>query len=171
MPVAFRRELNNRPREDTKRCTPLSSSRNCGVVRIVSVSRINVSHRLSRISHSPSTRAAATACSSFGNRRDIAVHGVHEFKADELRASRIRRPQLVLEIPCIVVPKDPLFSGTIADALDHRGMIVRVRKYEAAWNLAAQRRQRGFVCNVARCKKQCRFLVMEVTISRSSITW
>jgi reticulon-4-interacting protein 1, mitochondrial len=52
--------------EGTKRCTPPSSSKNFGVALVISVSRTNARWRLSRISHSPFTRAAATAWSSLG---------------------------------------------------------------------------------------------------------
>src|ERR1700722_948630 len=54
------------------------------------------------------------------------------------------------------------FRSAISGALDPRGMIVRVRKYNASGNQASQRAEGRLVGDVAGRKEECRILAVKV---------
>ncbi|QTK80416.1 hypothetical protein AT6N2_C2875 [Agrobacterium tumefaciens] len=99
----------------------------------------------------------------FPDRRDIAVHGVNGFESDQLRRVRISGLELGLEVLQIIVLPDHPLTTAIPDALDHRGMVERVRKDDQARYLLAERAEGGPVRNITRGEDQRRFLAMEVS--------
>ncbi len=97
-----------------------------------------------------------------GDRRDVAVHRIDGFEADQLRPRRVAARQQSLEIGRVVVAEDVLLGAAVANALDHRGVIEGIGVDDAARNLPGQRRDGGVVRDIARGEQQCRFLAMQV---------
>ena len=60
------------------------------------------------------------------DRRDIAVHGIYGLERDELRRVSVKGRELPVEIRGIVMREYLLFGTAVADAFDHRGMILRI---------------------------------------------
>ena len=99
---------------------------------------------------------------NFGNRGDIAVHRIDGFKGDQLGLTLGQCGQLGLEIGKIIVVPDHLLRAGMADALDHRGMVKRVRQDHKTRNFRAKRAQRGPVRHISRGEQQRRLFVMQV---------
>src|SRR5579862_4420205 len=62
----------------------------------------------------------------------------------------------------VVVPEDVLLGAGVADALDHRGVVVGVRQDDAVRQQLAQRGQRRIVGDVARAEDEGGFLAVEI---------
>jgi hypothetical protein len=107
---------------------------------------------------------AMTLCdiAQFGNGRDIAIHRIDRFEGHKLRTLGIRGRQQALKIARVVVPEAMLFSGAVPNALNHRGVVEGVRKYDAIRDMASQRRERRLLGDVARRKEQGGLLAVEV---------
>jgi hypothetical protein len=96
------------------------------------------------------------------DRGDVAVHRIDALEDDELRRScRIFRQQL-FEMLHIVVTEDVLHAAAMANALDHRGMVLLVGEDHKAWDQTLQRRKRGFVGDVGRGEEKRRFLAVQI---------
>src|ERR1700724_2832901 len=55
-----------------------------------------------------------------------------------------------------------LFGGAVPNALNHRGVVEGVRKYNAIRDMASQRSERRLVGDVARCKDQGGVLAVKI---------
>ena len=95
------------------------------------------------------------------DRRDVAIHRVDRFERHDLGRRRIRRLQKLLEMAEVVVAEDLAHRARVADARDHRGVVIGVGIELAAGQHGAQRLQRGLVGDVARGEDQGRFLVVQ----------
>ena len=70
--------------------------------------------------------------------------------------------QLGLQVGEVVVAPDALLPATVADASDHRSVVLLVREHDAARHELLQRRQGGVVGDIRRGEKQRCFLAVEV---------
>ena len=61
-----------------------------------------------------------------GDRGDIAVHGVDALEGDHLRRLAADLLEQLLEMPEVVMAEDVLRAAAMADALDHRGVVLLV---------------------------------------------
>ena len=95
------------------------------------------------------------------DRSHVAVHRVDALESDDLRRLARNLLQLGFEIAEVVVQEDLLRPAAIADTGDHRGVILLVRKDDAAGKQLRQRREGSFVGNECRGKEQRRFLAVE----------
>ncbi len=96
------------------------------------------------------------------DRRDVAVHGVKALEHDELRPRRIGRRQQLFEMRHVVVAEDLLLAIRLAHALDHRIVIPGIRQDQAVRHQLGERRNAGFVRDVAGGEDQRRFLAVQV---------
>ena len=96
------------------------------------------------------------------DRRHVAVHRVDRLERHDLGGGGIGRLQQLLEMAEIVVAEDLARGTRVADAGDHRGVVIGVGIDLAARQHRAQRLQGGLVGHVARGEDQSRFLAMQV---------
>ena len=96
------------------------------------------------------------------DRGDVPVHRVDALEGDDLRRGAIELLQLRFEIGEVVVPEDVLRPAAIADAGDHRGVVLLVGEDDAAGQELGERRQCGFVGDEGRREQQRRFLAVQV---------
>jgi len=90
--------------------------------------------------------------------RDRPVHGIDGLEGNHLRASRLDQRKLCFKIGQIVVAPDALLAAAVADAGDHRCVVLFVGEDDAAGQQALQRGERRVVGNVGRGEKQRRRL-------------
>ena len=96
------------------------------------------------------------------DRGDVAIHRVDAFEGDELgRVRRIGRHQPV-EIGRVIVLEYAAGGAAVANALDHRGMVHRVRIDDAAGDARRERAERRPVRNIAGGEDQRGFLAVQV---------
>mmetsp|Transcript_30065 Transcript_30065/g.52801 ORF Transcript_30065/g.52801 Transcript_30065/m.52801 type:complete len:371 (+) Transcript_30065:301-1413(+) len=98
----------------------------------------------------------------FFDGRYISVHGVNAFENDELVSTRVGRRQQVLEVLQVVVSEDVLGHPGVADALDHRGMVVGVGEDLAVGEVLGDGGDGRLVCDESRRKHQRRLFVVDV---------
>ena len=98
----------------------------------------------------------------FLDRRDVAVHRVDGLEGDQLRPARLDQRQPAIEILGAVVLEDLPLGAAVADALDHRRVVLLVGEHHAAGELGGERREAGPVRNVAGGEQQRRFLAVQV---------
>lgn len=79
----------------------------------------------------PETKVRLVICgfSSFIAREGsvITVHGVHGFKRHYFRRLGVGALQQLLQVFTVVVAEDDAFRSAVPDALNHRGVVARVR--------------------------------------------
>lgn len=63
----------------------------------------------------------------------ITVHGVHGFKRHYFRRLGVGALQQLLQVLAIVVAEDDAFGSAVPDALNHRGVVPRVRVDLTPW--------------------------------------
>ncbi len=97
-----------------------------------------------------------------GDRRDVAVHRIDGFEANELRPLGRQTGEQLGQMRGVVVAEDQPLGPAVADARNHRGMVHRVRQDDHAGHTAGERRQRRIVCDVARGKDQRRFAPVQL---------
>ena len=96
------------------------------------------------------------------DRGDVAVHRVDALEGDDLRPVGLERGELAVEVGRVVVLPDPLLGARMADSLDHRGMVQRVREDHRVRQAGPERAERRPVRDVARGEEQRRFLAVQV---------
>ena len=96
------------------------------------------------------------------DRGDVAVHGVDALEHDDLRRAERVLLQLLLEVLDVVVAEDVLLAAAMADALDHRGVVLLVGEDHEAGDQALQGRERGIVGDIGRGEQKRRLLAVEV---------
>ena len=94
-------------------------------------------------------------------RGDVAVHRIKALARDQDRPTGMSAEQL-LEMGHIVVAEHDAFAAGLADALDHRIVVERVRQDQAVRNELGERRDTGLVRHVAGGEHQRRFLAVKV---------
>jgi hypothetical protein len=62
----------------------------------------------------------------------------------------------------VVVAEDVLRTAAMADALDHRGMVLLVGEDHQTRDQARERRKRGVIGDIGTREQECRLLAMEV---------
>ena len=97
-----------------------------------------------------------------GDRRDMAVHGIDALEHDDLR--RLERDffQHLLEMLDVVMAEDVLHAAAVADAFDHRGVVLLVGEDHRAGDQPDQGRKRGVVGDIGRGEEEGGFLAVEV---------
>ncbi|KHQ52584.1 hypothetical protein OA50_03059 [Mameliella alba] len=98
-----------------------------------------------------------------GHRADVAIHRVDGFEGDDLGRVGGQRRQLAVQVLGVVVFPDHLAGAGMADALDHAGVVGRVREDDRIRQTAAQGRKRGPVRDIARGEEQRRLLAVQVS--------
>ena len=96
------------------------------------------------------------------DRRDMPVHGVDALEGDDLRRAGRQRLELRLEIGDVVVAEDAFLALPVADALDHRRVVLLVREDDAAGEQLDERRERRVVGDVGGGEEKGRLLAVEV---------
>ncbi len=104
---------------------------------------------------------AAGEVADLPDRRNVAVHRIDGLEGDDLGRVRGHRLELPLQVRKVIVPPDPLWSTTMPNALDHRGMVLGVGEDRGVSQQAHQRGQRGMVGDVARSKQQRRVFAVQ----------
>lgn len=97
-----------------------------------------------------------------GDRRNRTVHGIDALEGDQLRLVIGNGCELSLEIIEIVVRENALLAAAIADAGDHRRVVLLVRKDHEPGQQFLNRRQRRVVSDERGREKKCRFLAVKV---------
>ena len=97
-----------------------------------------------------------------GNRRDVALHRINTFKGDDFRRRRIGGGQQRGQMVKVVMAPDPLGAAGTAHALDHRGVILLVRKHHRAGTGGEQGGERRLVGDIARREQQRRRLAVQI---------
>jgi len=69
---------------------------------------------------------------NFLDRTDTSTHGIDTFECNDFGRFFRPFPQFALEIGEIIVPPNDLFGARMTDALDHGGVIGRIREIYAA---------------------------------------
>jgi hypothetical protein len=105
--------------------------------------------------------ASCRDVADLGDRPEVAVHRIHRFERDQLGRGGIALREQRLEMRHVVVPEDPLGAARVANARDHRRMVVRIRIDHAAGQQATDRGQRRLVGDEARGEQQRRRLVVQ----------
>ena len=95
------------------------------------------------------------------DRRDVAVHRIEAFEGDQLRPVA-GRPQQLFEMREIVVAENLPLAARLADALDHRVVVVGVRQDQAVRHQLGDGGDAGLVRDVARGEHQRRLLAVQV---------
>ena len=95
------------------------------------------------------------------DRRDVAVHRIDALERDQLRPVA-RRLQQLFEMREIVVAENLLVAAGLADALDHRIVVVGVRQDQAVRNQLGDGRDAGLVRDIARGEDQRGGLAVQV---------
>jgi len=72
----------------------------------------------------------------FVDRGDVAIHRIDRLEANELGLVAGHTLQQSRQIRGVIVAENVLFGAAAADASDHRGMVVGVRKHHHAQHLA-----------------------------------
>ena len=98
---------------------------------------------------------------NLADRGDVAVHRVDGFKGHDLGPVADGVQFAVKVAPVVVLPQDLVGAG-MADAFDHRGVVLFVRQDHRVRDLAAEGRQRRPVRDVARGEEQSAFLAVQV---------
>ena len=98
----------------------------------------------------------------FRDRGDVAIHRIDRLEGDQLGPARIDGLQLAAQIVGIVMGEDDAVGAGMADALDHRGVVQRIRQHHAVGNAGGEGRERGPVRHVAGVEQQRRFLAVEI---------
>ena len=96
------------------------------------------------------------------DRRHVAVHRIDRFERDHLGTVRTDRRQLALQVVKVVMGEDDLLRHAVANAGDHRRMVVGVGDENAAGQLRAERRQNGLVRHVAGREEQSRLRPVKI---------
>ncbi len=95
-----------------------------------------------------------------GDRRNVAVHRVDALEGDELRPRRVHRGEQTVEIGRVVVAEDVPVGARVADALYHRGMVLRVGEDGAVREFPCERAEGGPVRHVTGGEEErCRLAV------------
>jgi hypothetical protein len=92
----------------------------------------------------------------------MTVHRIDALEDDDLRRLERNLPQLLLEMIDIVVPEDVLLAAAMADARDHRGMVLLVGEDHGSRNEPGDGREGRFVCDIGRGEEKRGFLAMQV---------
>mmetsp|Transcript_28722 Transcript_28722/g.54348 ORF Transcript_28722/g.54348 Transcript_28722/m.54348 type:complete len:220 (-) Transcript_28722:4791-5450(-) len=98
----------------------------------------------------------------FLHRANIAVHGVHGLKGNDLGRVGGQSGQLAIQILWVVMLPDDFFGATVPDAFDHRGVIEFVRKDHGVGQAAAKGGKGRPIRHIARCEQQRVLLAMQV---------
>ena len=70
------------------------------------------------------------------------VHGVHGLEGDDLGHGDVHLAQELLQVVRVVVAEDVLRRAAVQDALDHGGVVPRVRENVGTWG-----REKHVICN------------------------
>ena len=74
-----------------------------------------------------------------GDRGEVSVHRVERFEGDDLGRVGVALAEQPVEMFDVVVAEDLLLGSAVADACDHRGMVVRIGNDDAAGQGLAER--------------------------------
>lgn len=83
------------------------------------------------------------------DRRDISVHGIDAFEGDQLGPLGGQALEQFLKMGQIVVTEYVALAAGLANALDHRIVVVGIREDDAAGQQPGQGGKRGLIGNVA----------------------
>ena len=97
-----------------------------------------------------------------GDRRDVPVHRVDALEGNDLGCLDGHRLEKVLEVAEVIVAKDVLQTPAMADALDHRGMVLLVGEDHKARDQADQRREGRLVGDIGAGEEESGFLAVKV---------
>ena len=115
---------------------------NAAAARAIKADRMDLVH----IGH---RMIAMREIGDLANRRNIAMHGIKALEGDELRPLFAGGLQKLFEMSEIIVAENlPLGAGAL-DALDHRIVIILIRKNQAVGQKRADRAERGEIGNPA----------------------
>ena len=108
-------------------------------------------------------RAVAFAdVEDFGDRRNVAVHRIDALECHQLRAAGFDRGEQFVEMRDVVVPELQALRTAVADTLDHRRVVERVRQHDAVGQARGERAECRPVRDIAAGEQQRRFLAVEV---------
>ncbi len=97
-----------------------------------------------------------------GDRRDMPVHRVDALEGDDLRRGAVELFELRLEVLDVVVAPDALGTATMANAGDHRGVVLLVGEDDGARQQLRQGGERRVVGDIGGGEQQRRFLAVQV---------
>jgi hypothetical protein len=96
------------------------------------------------------------------DRRNVAIHRVHALEDDELRPLVPGLRKKLLEMAHVVVAENRLLAARALDALDHGGVVERVRQDQAIGQEFCDRGDAGLVRHVAGGEHEGRLLAVQV---------
>lgn len=99
---------------------------------------------------------------NLANRADGAAHGVNGLKGNDLGRSRVNGLQKLLKMGHVVMAENLLLRVGMADALDHGGVVQRIREDDAARELAGEGGEGRVVRDIAGRKDERTFFVVQV---------
>ena len=112
-----------------------------------------------QIGHRP---VAVSDVADFLDGRNVAIHGIDGLERHQLGAIRIELTQSAVQVFGVIVLEALAFCAAVAHALDHRGMVVGVRKNRAIGQARGQGAERRPVRHIARGKEQGGLLAVQV---------
>ena len=97
-----------------------------------------------------------------GDRGDVAVHGIDALQDDDLRRAARVLFELLLEMLDVVMAEDVLLAATMADALDHGGVVLLVGEDHETLDQTLERGERRVIGYIGRGKEERSLLVVQI---------
>ncbi|OIQ74659.1 hypothetical protein GALL_436870 [mine drainage metagenome] len=99
---------------------------------------------------------------NLADRAEITIHRVNRFESDQHRPPLIDPLQNAAQVGHVVMLEDVLLAAAAPDALEHRGVVQRVRHDHQTGEQQRQRRKRRVIGDIGRGENQRRFFVVQV---------